>query len=305
VNVFETSTSRLMVTLPIFEQSFTGGVRVVAADVNGDGVEDIIAAAGPGGGPRVRIIDGATFLNIADFNAFESTFTGGVFVSAGDFNRDGKADIVVSADRGGGPRVRIVDLQTNTTLLDFFGIADPDFRGGARTAVGDMNADGVPDLVVSAGEGGGPRIATYDGSRLVFDQRKLVSDFFAFDPKLRNGAFLAVGDLNGDGFGDLVLGSGDGGGPRVLALSGKALTSTGDTVAVADFFAGDPRTRAGVRVAIKHSGTANAAELYTADATGIGARVRAYSQASLATGTPSPSQEFDGFDQFMGGIFVG
>ena len=62
-----------------------------------------MAGAGPGGSPRVVVIDGATRQVLADFAAFESSFTGGVFVAAGDLDGDGKADVVVTPDRGGGP----------------------------------------------------------------------------------------------------------------------------------------------------------------------------------------------------------
>src|SRR5205823_12414959 len=83
------------------------------------------------------------------------------------------------------------------------------------------------------------------------------SGFFAFDGSdaqtLRNGVFLAVGDVNGDGFADLVAGGGPGGGPRVLVLDGKML-SAGDVAGsyaapVANFFFGDGSARGGVRVA--------------------------------------------------------
>ena len=50
---------------------------------------------------------------------------------------------------------------------NFFGIDDPNFRGGARAAVGDVNADGTPDLAVAAGFAGGPRVALFDGRKIL------------------------------------------------------------------------------------------------------------------------------------------
>jgi hypothetical protein len=82
------------------------------------------------------------------------------------------------------------------------------------------------------------------------------SGFFAFDGSdaqtLRNGVYLTAGDLNGDGFSDLVVGGGPGGGPRVLALDGRRLAA-GDVAGafaapVANFFVGDGADRGGVRV---------------------------------------------------------
>jgi hypothetical protein len=239
--------------------SFGGPVRAVTADVNGDGFTDIIAATGPGGGSRVRVLDGRTFTDLVpEFSAFESSFTGGVFLAAGDFNGDGRAEIVVTPDQGGGPRVRMLTLAGGqlAAAADFFGINDPAFRGGARAAVGDVNGDGVPDLVVSAGFGGGPRVSLLDGATvLTGSPRPLAADFFAFEPGLRNGAYVAVADVDGDGWGDLVFGAGPGGGPRVLTVSGRELLSAGAAAALAaplgNAFAGDAGDRGGVRVAAK------------------------------------------------------
>src|SRR5439155_23089493 len=132
---------------------------------------------------------------------------------------------------GGGPRVRVLANEGHTVLADFVGIDDPTFRGGARAALGDLNHDGVPDLVVSAGYGGGPRIAGFNGAALLTGQPiKLFNDFFAFEPTLRNGAFVALGDVNGDGIADLVTAGGPGGGPRVQILSGQNLVQSGQRV---------------------------------------------------------------------------
>ncbi len=63
-----------------YATQFTGGVRVATADRNADGRLDIVTAAGPGGGPHVRIFDGLTLAEIDSFFAFSTNFSGGVFV---------------------------------------------------------------------------------------------------------------------------------------------------------------------------------------------------------------------------------
>jgi hypothetical protein len=173
-------------------------------------------------------------------------------VAAADLTGDGQAEIVAGADEGGGPRVVVFDgstvsgTATPTTLDDFLAIDDSNFRGGVRLALGDINGDGTADLLVGAGFGGGPRIAAFDGASLAQGQQvKLFPDFFAFEQGLRNGAYVSVGDVNGDGCGDLVFGAGPGGGPRVLELDGKTALA-GQQDQLASFFAGDPSSREGV-----------------------------------------------------------
>ena len=306
LNIYDTANGRFLINFAPFESGFTGGVRVATGDVNGDGVEDIIVAAGPGGGPRVRIYDGAKFTTIADFMAFESEFTGGLFVSAGDFNGDNKADIVVSPDNGGGPRVSIFDAVTLTPIANFFGIDDLAFRGGARITVGDINHDGTPDLIVAAGTGGGPRLAGYDGKSILSGlPTKLFQDFFAFEPGLRDGVFVSSGDFNADGFADIVIGAGPGGGPRLLILDGNALATAGLLQINHDFFAGDPTSRAGVRIAVKDIDGDGRPDIYAANGTGGSSAVRIYYNRDLGTNPPPLGDTFDDFPGFTGGIFVG
>lgn len=301
--------------LVAFDETITGGVRVAMADVNGDGVADYVVGAGPGSSTAVRIFDGVTGKQIASLQPFEAAFTGGVYVTAGDMNGDGYADVVITPDEGGGPRVRVLDGKalsggTETVLADFLGIADPNFRGGARAALGDVNGDGVLDVVVAAGFLGGPRVAAWNG-KLLLDgtQKTLFNDFFAFEQSLRNGVYVTVGDLDGDGFADIIAGGGPGGGPRVFTISGKDLVTSGGAVLtqLSNFFAGDPDTRGGVRLAVRDIDGDGRADIVTGVGPGGGSRVTAYTAKSIPIqGQPTAEAfAFDAFPGFTGGVFVG
>jgi hypothetical protein len=275
-----------------------------------------------GGGPAVVILDGKTGAEVVSFLAFESSFTGGVFVAAADLNGDGKAEVVVTPDRGGGPVVAVYDGAALTSgkagqLARFFGIDDPAFRGGARPALGDLNGDGAADLIVSAGFLGGPRVAVFDGQAVAGGGSpvKLLPDFFAFEDTLRNGAFVAAGDVTGDGIADLAFGGGPGGAPRVRLFDGQALLAAGpfsnlDAVPAAqraNFFAGDSSLRGGVRLALKDAAGDGRADLVAGSGEGEPSRVRVYLLFRLLTElNPSVGQELDPFGAVLAdGVFVG
>jgi hypothetical protein len=301
-----------------------GVSRGVSADVNGDGVTDWVYVTGPGAGGWVRIIDGANgndLLTATNFEPYagEEFTTIGLFVAAGDLDGDGRAEIVVSPDQGGGARIQVLRW-TNGTLAqvgNFFGIDDPAFRGGGRIAVGDVNGDNRPDLIVGAGFGGGPRVALFDGRDLtgnVASPRKLVGDFLVFEPGLRDGVFVAAGDLSGDGRADLVFGGGPGGGPRVYALDGSAvLTNLAAAQATpwANFFAFDANQRGGVRVAVKDADGDNQLDLLVSSGDNVAPAAKLYRGPAIAAAAngqePTVGTVWTPFEQpsLATGVFVG
>ena len=79
-------TGAVILSFFAYSASFRGGVRVAAADVTGDGIADVITAAGPAPGsqPLVRSfsIDEQPSGPLANFHPYPATFRGGVYVGA-------------------------------------------------------------------------------------------------------------------------------------------------------------------------------------------------------------------------------
>jgi len=61
VQIFDSGTQQAITSFLAFDSAFTGGVRVTLADINGDGTNDYLVGAGPGGGPNVKIFSAPIF----------------------------------------------------------------------------------------------------------------------------------------------------------------------------------------------------------------------------------------------------
>jgi hypothetical protein len=152
VTVYNSLNNEKITSLLAFEVGFTGGVRTAVADVNNDGIDDLILGAGPSGGPRVKVLDGASNFKtpLFDFFAFGEGFKGGVNVSGADFNGDGYADMAVGAGAGGGPAVAVFDGKTGKRMTQFFAY-DFAFPGGVTVAAGDIDGSGFESLITAPG----------------------------------------------------------------------------------------------------------------------------------------------------------
>jgi hypothetical protein len=236
IAILNSQTGEVMESFFAFDPAFTGGVFVAVQDVNNDGILDIIASAGPGGGPEVRIFDGASLNVLRAFYAYAEDFSGGVSVASIDFNNDGILDLITGAGPGGAPHVKVFDGATNAIISQWYAYSTA-FTGGVFVAAGDIGNDGNIEVVTGAGQGGSPVVAVWDPYT-----GALLAQFMAYAEDFTGGVRVGINDGNSDGIADIITGAGPGGGPQVNVFSFPALDL------LFSFYSGDPANTGGVLV---------------------------------------------------------
>jgi hypothetical protein len=169
---------------------------LTVADLNGDGIPDVIIsdASGSAAGVRVLLNDGHGLL-AADvgYPSESSAGLGPVSVIVADINGDGKPDLITANGRDGSISVLLGNGDgTFAAPLSFAAGADP-----VAVAVGDLNGDGFPDLVVADSAGNSVQILLNDGDGT-----------FAAPVGIADGnapVSLTLSDLDGDGHLDIVV----------------------------------------------------------------------------------------------------
>jgi streptogramin lyase len=195
---------------------------------------------------------------------------------------------VTSADAGGAPRVNVYDGLTGTLDTSFLAYSSS-FLGGVRVALGDINGDGIPDIITAPGPGGGPDIRVFDGVT-----GGLIMEFMAYAPRFRGGVYVAVGDVTGGGVPDIITAPDLGGVPDVRVWDGK----TGKLVR--EFMAYSPAFLGGVRVAAGDVNGNGHADIITAPGVSGGPEVKVFDGASGAV-----LADFYAYDpHFLGGVYV-
>lgn len=243
-------------------RGFRGGTSIAAGNLDGDLETEVVTGAGPGGGPHVRIFDVTGTSQGNGFFAYDAGFRGGVDVASGDVDGDGVDEVITGAGRGGGPHVRVFDAEG--VLISGFFAYDVGFRGGVHVDAGDLDGDGIAEIVTGAGPGGGPHVRIFNVTGTAQG-----NGFFPYDPGFNGGVDVAVGDVTGTATAEIVTGAGPGGGPhvRIFKPDGELITN--------GFFPYSVNFQGGVRVAVGNVRTrSRLEEIVTAPASNGGPHIR-------------------------------
>jgi hypothetical protein len=178
-------------TVDDFSPTFTGG------DANSNGLLDTSETWTY---TASRIVTAGQFTNIGKVTA--QSAIGQMVMDSDAANHFGKPNvIIIGPDKGNksAPIVKIVDKDTGNILSQFY-VYESKFRGGVRIATGDMNGDGIDEIIVAPGQGRSPEVRVFTQQGVELTQFRTM----AYASSFKGGVEVAVGDVNGDGQNDIV-----------------------------------------------------------------------------------------------------
>ena len=193
VKVFSGADLSVLYSFFAYAPQMTGGVRVAAGDIDGDGLADIVAAPGPGAAPLINVFSGNGLVTLASFFAYAPQFTDGVFVAAGDVDGDGAADIITSggASSSAVPVKVISPSAAGVHVIASFLAGSADSADGVTVAAADVNGDNRSEIVTGT-ERGAPLVKVFNGSDL-----SVLSSFLAYNPRIGSGVYVAAAATRG------------------------------------------------------------------------------------------------------------
>ena len=193
---------------------YRGGLNVAFGDLTGDGVKESVVAGGKGGESRVNVYN--TDGLVKTFHAFLPGETRGMGtdVAVGDVDNDGTGELIASGyTNSGGSRIAVYKFVSGDMIkMQEFNVFGSHY-GVARVASGDINGDGIDEIIAGANAGGGPRVNAMDINGTVIKTQ------YVYDQAFTGGVDVAAGDVSGDTRDEVVVAPLSGGNSLIRVLN--------------------------------------------------------------------------------------
>jgi hypothetical protein len=180
-----------------FGTAYRGGIEIAAGQTDRTNAWELVFTPSAGREATVVVTD-VRGRALRSWLSYRVEFKGGASVAIGDFNNDGLREIVTGPGNGGGPHIRSFKTDAVPWRGAFFAFAASE-SGGAHVAAGDVNGDGVDEIVVGSGPRSIPRIRVYDGNA------RLLSEFSLGAGVSAAGVQPVVADIDGDGKAEILI----------------------------------------------------------------------------------------------------
>lgn len=244
---------------------------------------EYISGARPGEKPMVTIRSAHGAI-LGQWYAYAPSFTGGVEIAAGDIDGDHLPEIVTAPMGNGGPHIRV--FSPDGVLKYQWFAFNPAERGGLALAISDVNRDSLNELIVGSRLSAAPLVRIFNARGVQLGQ------ILAYHPDFRGGVFVAAGDLDHDGFAEIITAPGSGGGPHIKVFDWKGTLES-------EWFAYHKNFRGGVTVAIAHVSGDEGLDIITAPGNGGGPHIRIFDSHG------NVQSQFFAFDSsYRGGIRI-
>ena len=177
--------------------NYTGSLQVAIGDLNNDGFYEIYVAPSAGFREPIQVYSRHGERIGQDFFPFGSYYTGGYHLALTKATEKTPARLLIGS--GKGVRSTITTFGYDFKKINTFAVFESSFVSGVSVAAGDVDGDGVQDIIVGKAENGTPTVKIFS-----LEGKEKYQSFNAYSTQFKPGVEVRALDIDFDGVDEIV-----------------------------------------------------------------------------------------------------
>jgi len=177
--------------------NYTGSLQVAVGDLNNDGFYEIYTAPSAGFKEPIRAYNRHGDPIGTDFFPFGKNYKGGYHIALTKATEKIPSRLIIGSGTGVAPTVTLFEY--NFKKLKSFAAFESGFRGGISVAAGDVDGDGVQEIITGKGQGGAPTVRIFS-----LDGKEKYKSFNAYTTLFKPGVDVRTIDIDFDGADEIM-----------------------------------------------------------------------------------------------------